>query len=170
MMIDDIRAQIGDRKDLLVVDTSRLDAISDNRLRAELREKGITLYSVKNTLARVALQECGFESVDGALAGPSTLVWGGDDIVGLSREMADWAKKINKLEIKGGAVDGQGVDSQSVDEISKGPSRTELIGQIVGLALSPGANVSGALLGPGGLLAGQFKAMGEEDEDSGDAA
>jgi large subunit ribosomal protein L10 len=166
MMMDEIRERLGDRRDLVMLDVSRLDAVEANQLRLELREKGISLLTVKNTLARLALQECGFESLDGALEGPTTLAWGGEDIVGLSREMADWAKKISDLEIKGGAVDGQVVDAQSVNEISKGPSRLELIGQIAGLLLSPGARLAGALLGPGGTLSGQLKAMSEEEEQA----
>ena len=106
------------------------------------------------------------KSIDQVLSGPSTLVWGGEDIVGLSREMADWAKKIDKIEISGGVVDGQGVNAREIVDISKGPSRLELIGQIAGLLLSPGARLAGALLGPGGTISGQLKALSEKDKGS----
>ena len=165
MMIDDLRNRLGDRRDFLVLDISKMDAITNNTLRLTLAEKGITLVGVKNSLLQVVLRDEGMDSLDDALAGPSTLAWGGEDIVGLSREMTQWAKKIEELEIKGGAVDGQGVDANAVTDISKGPSRLELIGQIVGLVLSPGATLSGALLGPGGKLAGQVKAISEGDEN-----
>lgn len=169
MMIDEIRGRLGDRRDLVMLDASRLDGVEANKLRLGLQEKGITLLTVKNTLARLALRESGFESLDGVMEGPTTLVWGGEDIVGLSREMADWAKKIDSLEIKGGAVDGQVVDAASVTAISKGPSRLELIGQIAGLLLSPGAQLAGALLGPGGTISGQLKAMSEKEEEAASA-
>ncbi|WP_437202531.1 50S ribosomal protein L10 [Planctomicrobium sp. SH664] len=169
MMIGQILAKIGDRKDFVVLDTSKVDAIAMNDLRLELDKRGIKLLGVKNALARLAFAKSGIGSVDDVLAGPSTLVWGGEDIVGLSREMTEWAKKIDKITIKGGVVDGQGVDSQGVEDISKGPSRLELIGQIVGLVLSPGARLAGALLGPGGTVSGQLKALADKDE-GGDAA
>ncbi len=51
VMIREIRARVGDHQDLLVVNTSRLDALTDNRLRLSLREKGIGLLQVKNSLA-----------------------------------------------------------------------------------------------------------------------
>lgn len=169
MMIGEIRSELGDRKDLIILDVSKMDAITQNQMRLALQKKGVTLLGVKNTLARLALKDAGLEVPDGSLNGPSTLVWGGEDIVGLSREMAEWAKKIDKIAIKGGVVDGQGVDSQGVEDISKGPSRLELIGQIAGLLLSPGAKLAGALLGPGGTISGQLKAMSEKEE-GGDAA
>ena len=164
MIIDDIRRKLGECRDVLVVNSSKLDAISDNRLRGSLREKGIHLLQVKNTLARRALEEVGVQSMEEVLAGPSTLVWGGEDIVSLSKEIARWAKEIDKLEIKGGAVEGQVVNAKGVLELSKSPGRMELIAQIVGLALSPGARLAGALLGPGGTISGQMKAMAEKEE------
>lgn len=169
MIIAEIRAELGDRRDLLVLDVSKMDAISQNSMRLALRKKGVTLLGVKNSLAKVALQQSGIEVTGDLLDGPSTLVWGGEDIVGLSREMTDWAKKIDKIAIKGGVVDGQGVNSQGVEDISKGPSRLELIGQIAGLLLSPGARLAGALLGPGGKISGQLQAL-SEDKEGGDAA
>lgn len=175
MMIHDIRAELGSRKDFVVLDVSKLDAISTGKLRTELRGKGITLLGVKNTLARLAFKQAGIDIGKKLLNGPTTLAWGGEDIVGLSREMADWAKKIDKIEIRGGVVDGTAVDAGGVESISKGPSRLELIGQIAGLILSPGAMLAGALLGPGGKLSGQVKAIsekesGSEKETGGDAA
>lgn len=171
MMIGDLRAKLDGRRDFLVVDMSKMDAVQNNTLRLELAQKGITLLGVKNRLLQVILREEGADSLEGSLAGPSVIVWGGEDIVGLSREMTQWAKKIDTLEIKGGAVDGQGVDASGVVDISKGPSRLELIGQLAGLILSPGAKIAGALLGPGGTIAGQLKAMSDEEttEESGGA-
>lgn len=170
MIMREIRTGLGDRQDLLVVDVSQMTAFSQNQLRLDLAKMGLTLLGVKNSLARLALKESGFHAVDEILDGPSTLVWGGEDIVGLSREIAECARKIEKLTIKGGVVDGQGVDSAAVEGISKGPSRLELIGQIAGLVLSPGARLAGALLGPGGRVSGAVKAMSEGNEENGDAA
>ncbi|QDT34621.1 50S ribosomal protein L10 [Thalassoglobus polymorphus] len=171
MMLDDLRNKLDGRRDFLVLDLSKLDAVANNEMRLELAQKGITLLGIKNRLLQVILRDAGLDELDGPLSGPSTLAWGGEDIVGLSREMTNWAKKIEEVEIKGAAVDGQGVDSAGVTDISKGPSRLELIGQLAGLVLSPGAQLAGALLGPGGTLSGQVQALAEKDnEESGDAA
>ena len=166
MIIDDIRQRLGDNRDVLVVNSSKLDAVTDNRFRVTLRSKGIHLLQVKNTLARRALADVGVTSMDEVLAGPSTLIWGGEDIVALSKEIAKWAKELDKLEIKGGAVEGQAVDAKGVVDLSKSPGRLELIGQIVGLALSPGASIAGALLGPGGTISGQVKTLADKEGDT----
>lgn len=163
MVIDEIERRLADNRDLLVVDTSLLDGVTANRVRLALEARGVTLLTVKNTLARRALERAGVTCLDQLLTGPSTLVWGGEDIVQLSKEIAKWARDVEKFQIKGGAVDGQPLDSRGVDELSKSPSRLELIGQIAGLLLSPGARLAAALLGPGGKIAGQLKKISEPE-------
>jgi len=166
MMVEAISERLGDTRDFLVVDSSRLDAISDNRFRMALQEQGIAVLRVKNTLAEKALQQAGAGSISHVAEGPSALVWGGEDAVALSKEIAKWAKELEPLEIKGGSVDGQPLDAQQIDALSKSPGRLELLSQISGLLLSPAARLSGALLGPGGIMQGQVKAISEGDGEA----
>lgn len=166
LVIDQIRQELGEVRELLVVDASGLDGVTANRMRLALQEKGVTLLGVKNALANRALIDLGVGDLGEVLAGPSTLVWGGEDIVQLSKEMTRWAKEIDKLSIKGGAVDGQALNAKAVDDLSKSPGRLELLSQISGLLLSPGARLAGALLGPGGTIAGQLTKMSEGADEA----
>ena len=161
------------------MDSSRLDAISDNRFRLALREKDIRILTVKNSMALRALHAQDVTALDPVLEGPSSLVFGGEDIVSLSKEIAGWVKELGDelLAIKGGMVEGTTLSSGDVEELSKSPSREELIGQIVGLLLSLGSNVVGAVLGSGGRLAGAVEAIADgaaggeaSAEDAGDEA
>jgi len=165
MLIDEIGARLGDTTDLLVIDVSRLDAISANRFRLALREKEISALTVKNSLAMHALRKNGVEALGDVLSGPSTLVWGGEDIVALSKEIAKWARELQAVEIRGGSVEGECLDAAAVDALSKSPSREELLSIISGQILDPGARLSAQLLGPGGTVAGQIKSKSEEDEN-----
>ncbi len=164
MLISEVQSQVGESRDLLVVDCSKLDANSANMWRIGLAESKISALTVKNSIARNALERMGVTGLTDVLAGPSTLVWGGEDVVALSKEIAKWAKKFDKLEIKGATVEGQGLDAKQVLALSKSPGRLELIGQIAGCLLGPGAQLAGAMQGPGGLLAGCLKKIsGDED-------
>lgn len=165
LLIESVRAELGETRDMLVVDTSRMDANATNRWRGALREKSIRALTVQNSLARKALNDLGVSALDPVLKGPSTLIWGGEDIVALSKEISKWAKEIDQLEIKGGALEGTSLTADDVDKLSKSPSREELIGQIVGMALSPGATLSAALLGIGGKLASQIEKISEVDSE-----
>ncbi|QDT30254.1 50S ribosomal protein L10 [Gimesia panareensis] len=164
MIISEIESQIGEVRDFVVVDSAKLDAITDNGFRIKLQEKGITALTVKNSLARRAFANAGIEGLEDVLKGPSTLVWGGEDIVELSKEMTRWAKDIEELDIKGGLTEGTSLSSDDVTKLSKSPGRLELIADIVGRILGPGAQLAGAIKGPGGTLAGQIKSKSEGEE------
>ena len=137
LLVTDLQQRIGDTSEMLVVDSSRLDAISDNRFRLGLREKDIRILTVKNSMALRALHSAEVTALDPILEGPSSLVFGGEDIVSLSKEVAGWARELGDglLEIKGGMLEGITLSASDVDELSKSPSREELIGQIAGLLL-----------------------------------
>ena len=164
MVIADIQSRIGDVKDFIVVDCSKVDAITANRWRLALRKQQMSALTVKNSVANNALKRKGVDGLSTVLSGPSTLVWGGDDIVALSRSVAKWAKEIKNFEIKGGTVEGESLDAAAVDALSKSAGRLETIGEIVGLMLAPGRQLAGCLQGPGGRLAGQLKTLSEEKQ------
>ncbi len=163
MVISDIQSRIGDVKDFIVVDCSKIDAVTANRWRLDLRKDQITALTVKNSIAANALKKKGIEGLDTVLAGPSTLVWGGDDVVALSKAVTKYAKEMPKLEIKGGSVEGQTLNAAAVDSLSKSAGRVETIGQIAGLMLAPGRQLAGCLQSPGGQLAGQLKTLSEKE-------
>jgi large subunit ribosomal protein L10 len=163
MVISEIQSRIGDVKDFIVVDCSKVDALTANRWRLGLRKDSVNALTVKNSIAANALRKKGIEGLDAVLAGPSTLMWGGDDIVALSKAVAKYAQEMPKFEIKGGSVEGQTLNAAAVDSLSKSAGRIETIGQIAGLLLSPGGQLAGCLQSPGGRLAGQLKTLSEKE-------
>ncbi len=166
LIIQEMQGRLGDCRDLLVANVSKIDGVATNKFRLALREKGITILALKNSLAKVVLEKNGVKDLGDVLEGPSALIWGAEDIVALAKEMTRWTKQIPLLELKGGAVDGQPINAAGVVKLSKSPSRLELIARILGQLLSPGANLAGALKGPGGKLAGQLKAMAEKEGEA----
>lgn len=170
LMISEIRKRIGENREVVVLDASKVNAVAVNRLRLELLKKNIRLLGVKNAVARKALSEVGLSGLDKVLSGPSTIAYGGEDIVALAREIADVATKIKELEIKGGALGATPLTAKNVEELSKSKGRMEVLSDLVAQILSPGANLAGALLGPGGRVAGAIKAKGEQDGGDSPAA
>jgi large subunit ribosomal protein L10 len=170
MLIEDLGVRLKGVKDILVVDASKLDGVTANKLRLSMRKKKISALGIRNKLGRVALKNVGVTSLDPLLEGPSTLVWGGEDIVALSKDIAKWAKEIEPLQIKGGTTEGTTLSKETVEELAKSPGRKELIGQIAAAMMSPGAQLAGVLLGPGRELASQIEKISEKSEQEESAA
>jgi large subunit ribosomal protein L10 len=170
LMMEDLRQSIGECREVIVVDVSKLDGVTSNKWRTALQKKKIRAIGVKNALARKALGDAGLTGLGPALKGPSTLVFGGEDIVALSREITEWAQKIKEMEICGGAIGETSLSPADVETLSKSPGRKELLGQLAGLILSPGAQLAAAVLGPAGKLAGCVKSLADKADEGGSAA
>jgi len=156
-----------DISEFVVVDLTGVSGVDNNILRGELKKKGIHMTVVKNSLMCLALQKLGMDAACGVFAaGPCTVAYGGDSVVDVAKEVVDWAKKIKAITPKGAYVDGMLMAGDGVKELSKMPTRVELQGQVVQLALTPGANVAGALLGPGGVIAGCIESVIEKLEEA----
>jgi large subunit ribosomal protein L10 len=167
MVISDIQSRIGDVRDFIVVDCSKVDALTANRWRVAMKKDRITALTVKNSVAANALKRKGIQGLDSVLTGPSTLIWGSDDVVGLSKAVTKWAKEIPKFEIKGGSIEGETLNAAAVDSLSKSAGRLETIGAIAGLMLAPGRQLAGCLSSSGGQLAGVLKTIADKEPAEG---
>lgn len=166
MQMDVLRRTFQDVRDMVLLNVVGLDAISENQMRLGLRKKGIRLQMVKNSLARRVFADLGLEFKT-EWTGSTTVAWGGSSIANLSQELEELIKKHSKfIKPKTAVADGQEV---AFAVALKMPTREQAIGEVIALALAPGARLLGALLGPGGQLAGQVKAL-EEKKEEGDAA
>ena len=166
LITDELRQSLGDAKDLLVVNVVGMKNNQNVVLRQRLRQKKIQLVVVKNSLARRATEGTAlapaFEGAEGTMA----VVWGGEDIVSLTKEIVKLAEQAEFAPFapKGGVMDGQRLTADEVREVSKWPSRQEQLSILVGQILSPGATLSAQLLGVGAKLASQIKKKAEEGE------
>ncbi len=154
-------------RDMVMLSVSGLDAITDNKVRLDLRKKGIRLQVVKNSLCRKVFGEMGF-SVEKAWGGTTTVAWGGNSIADLSKEIETLAKKHEKfIKVKSAVADGQEI---GFAEALTMPTLAQALGQVVGLAMSPAARLASALNGPAGYVAGQLKTLSERAEEAAAAA
>ncbi len=165
MLIQEVESRLRGVADVLALDASKLDGVTANKLRLAMRKRNISALTVRNKLARRALASAGLDALEPLLKGPTTLVWGGEDIVALSKEIAKWVKEIEALAIKGGTTEGSLLSAQKVEALSKSPGRRELIGEIATLMASPGAQLAAALLGPGRKLASQVKSLADKEDN-----
>ena len=161
MMMDQLRLDLGDTRSLLILDLKGLDAIAEHQFRRDLRKKSIRVRALKNSLARRVFSDVGLDGLSKYLEGPSVLVWGGEGVGELAKEVSSQVKTLKKPEIKGGVVDGLVIGPAQVDEITKLPSREQLIGRVVSLALAPVQRILSLANAPAGSLMSQLQTMSE---------
>jgi len=161
MQMASLKQTFQEVRDLVMMNVTGLDAQQDNKLRLTLRKKSIRLQVIKNSLARRVFSELGI-NLESALAGPTTLAWGGSSVAELSKELDTLLKKNDKVKFKGAIADGQPITFAQALTM---PTRAEAIGRVVMLALSPARRVAGQIIGPASLVAGQVKSLSEKKEE-----
>ncbi len=167
IIIEYYRQQFAGVQDALLVSVQGLNGNQSTELRRRLRERGIRLMVVKNTLARLATRDTPLAPLFENLQGPAAVVWGGEDIVSVAKAVVelvdDKDKRFEPFAIRGGIVDGTLLDAEGVRQVSKWPSRQELIAQVVSCLLAPFQQLAACIQGPGAALAACIKRKAEED-------
>jgi large subunit ribosomal protein L10 len=151
-------------RDFLVVTTKGVGGVDNNVMRGALKQKGIHLLVVKNSLFRRVLQNQKMDSAANLLNGPSAIAYGGDSIVDVAKEILDWNRKLPVIEVRGAFVDGSVYDSAAAVQLSQMPTRVELQGRIISSILSPGGVLGGVLMGQAGIIASCLKTIIEKAE------
>ena len=171
LITDELKKRLDGVNDLLVVDVIGMENNQNVVLRKQLREADVQLMVVKNSLARRATEGTvlspAFEGIEGTCA----VVWGGEDVVSLAKTVTKLAEneEFEPFAPKGGVMDGQPLSADEVKAVSKWPSRTEQLSILMGQVLSPGATLSGQLLGVASILASQIEQKSEGTETAGAA-
>ena len=132
-------------KGAVVVDYRGLTVEQDTKLRKQLREAGVTYKVYKNTMMNFAFKGTDFEALAPYLEGPSAIAISTTDATAPARELANFAKTAEKLEIKGGVVEDTYYDAKGMQVIATIPSREVLLGKLLGSIQSPITNLARVL-------------------------
>lgn len=130
---------------VVLVDYRGLTVAQDTELRKQLREAGILYKVCKNTMMKRAFEGTEFAGLDEHLEGPSALAISKDDATAPARILCKFAKDAKALELKAGVVEGEVYDANALVELSKIPSREELLSRLLGSMQSPVANLARVL-------------------------
>ncbi|MGQ9574105.1 MAG: 50S ribosomal protein L10 [Thermoguttaceae bacterium] len=168
LICNELRQRLQGVEDALLVNVIGLDANTTHRLRAQLRQKDIRLLVVKNSLAARATAGTPLASMFAGLNGSAAICWGGPDLVCLAKEVARLASdgQFAPFAVLGGVMAGQRLLPEQVLEVSKWPTRGELLANLAGQILGPGARLVSQLSAPGRGIAGQLQQLASRPEEA----
>ncbi|MBQ3405283.1 MAG: 50S ribosomal protein L10 [Oscillospiraceae bacterium] len=122
----------------VLVDYSGTTVATDTELRRAMRAADVDYAVVKNTLARFAANQVGFEALDPILNGTTALAVSTSDPVAPAKILCEYAKKPNStIKIKAGFVDGKVISAEEVGALADLPSKEVLIAQVLGTMMAP---------------------------------
>lgn len=139
-VVEEIANSINGAASVVLVSYKGITVEQDTKMRKELREAGVTYKVYKNTMIRRAAEGTAFAALDPHLEGPTAIAVSKTDATAAARILAEFAKKADKLEIKGGVVEGNYYDAKGMQVIATIPSREVLLGKLLGSMQSPITN------------------------------
>ena len=139
-----------------------LSVAQSTDLRAKMREVGASYKVAKNRLAKLALKDTAYESLEELLSGPTALATSVDPVAA-AKAAVDFAKSNDRLEIVGGSMNGELLDEAGIKALASLPSLDELRGKLVGLLNAPATKVAQVVNAPAAKLARVFGAYGAKE-------
>ncbi len=129
-------------------------------LRNKMREQNASVRVAKNRLARIAIDGSPAEGMKDLLVEQIVLLYS-DDPVTAAKVSVEFAQKNENLKIVGGAMGNKVLDSEGIVEVSKMPSREEILSTISSILTSPASSLSSQIAGPASNISSVLAGLGE---------
>jgi large subunit ribosomal protein L10 len=169
--IEELRQKLGASKNLFFTNYAGLTVEDITKLRNELRKDGSTTYGVvKNTLFSIAAGDDLAKKFESYLAGPTAIVFAGDDPVAPAKALKTFGDANKPVEVQAAYIDGQIVDAKGVAQLAALPPKIELLARLVGSLKSPISGLVYVLSGNQSGLVRVLNQVREQKEAAGTAA
>ncbi len=144
-VVSELQGKFEKAKGIVFTDYRGLNVEEINGLRNSLREAELEYRVVKNTLARRAAEGTPVDAAKDFFTGPIGIAVGFDDPVLVAKRVIEFRKSNEKLEIKGGIIEGGVCTPEQIKTISELPSREVQLSMLVGAMQSPLSKFASAL-------------------------
>ena len=123
-----------------------------DKLRKELRDKGILFKITKNRITKIAIKDTPKKDLEKYFTGPTAAAISSDPI-STAKILTNFSKTNKNLKIVAGYMDGKVLDENEVAIIATLPSLEEARAKIAGILASPAQKLVSILLAPGSKIA-----------------
>jgi len=152
-IVSDLSKKLNRSPFVLVADYQRMNVAHFADLRNRLAGTGAELHVVKNSFLKRAMSDSGLPDVADKLTGQTAVVTGEKDVAPVAKILKLFAKEFKIAALKIGVVDKALLSTQEVETLAELPSREILLGQLLGLLLSPATKLVRVLNEPGSAFA-----------------
>ena len=139
---------------VVIVDYRGLTVEEVTNLRKQLRDAGVEMKVIKNSILSRAAKKVGLDGLDEVFTGPTAVAFSNDDVVAPAKIIDEFAKDAKALEIKGGVIEGKVSSVEQITALAKLPNREGFLSMLLSVLQAPVRNVAYAV-----------KAVAEKNEE-----
>lgn len=147
-VVDELKTVLAGATVAMLADPRGLTVSELTELRKLLRQQGVALRVVKNTLARLATTGTEFQELKPYLVGPTAIVHGKGDPTAPAKLLASFIKTKSTFQIKAGFAEGRVLAGQEALALADIPPREVLAARLAGIMQSPLCGLVTVLSGP----------------------
>lgn len=136
-VVNQLAEEFGNVTAVVICDYKGIGHQDLEELRKMARANDAKVQVVKNTLAKIALENAGMSGVE--LIDMNIFIWS-DDVIAAAKTASEFAKKNDKLVIKAGYLDKEAADKAKIEAFAKLPGRNELLGMLAATWMAPLTN------------------------------
>jgi large subunit ribosomal protein L10 len=137
VVVDQITANVKASQSISIIEYRGLGVAEFEQLRKTLRGEGVELHVLKNTLVNRAVEALGYKGLGDQLTGPNAYVFSKKDAVSGPKVLAKFARRHEKLKIKGGIVEGKVVDEKEMKIVATLPNKEGMLSMLLSCLNSP---------------------------------
>ncbi len=117
-------------------------------LRRRLREAGVEVRVVKNTLLKLAAERAGLPKIAELGMGPTAIIFGTGDVTKSAKSVQDYIRTARtSLTVQSAYMDGEIMAAAALGDIASLPSKEQLLVNFMGGLRSPIATFAGLMSG-----------------------
>jgi len=164
-VVEEITEQLEGSNAVYITKYTGMSVSDMGELRGKFREGSVQFKVYKNTLVKRAMDTIDrYEELYSHLEDQNGFAFVDEELAAPAKVLKDYIKEHNKPEFKAALIDGDFYSKDQLDTLAAMKSRTEVIGDIVGLLMAPISNVISGLEAQGSNIAGAIQTIAEKGE------
>ena len=144
-LVEDLNKIAQEAFSVIAIDYRGTNVPGLTQLRKDAKSQSVHLKVIKNTLAKKALENTKFDSLNEILTGPTLLAFSMEDFQGAAKLIKDYAAREESFEVKGLSIGEGFLEPVELKVLASLPSKEEAISMLMGLIQAPLNNFAGTL-------------------------
>jgi large subunit ribosomal protein L10 len=154
----------------IIVHYQGLSSAEEYDFRTKLREADARMRVVKASIGRVYCKESGYTGkIDEVFVGPVALITSDEEAgtVKVARSVLNLVKEQQKVKVQGAIYDGEVLSANGVEELSRMPSKEQLLSRLAGAFQAPTRTFASAIYQINARFASVLSALQKKREGEG---
>lgn len=155
---------------IILTDFRGLSVNEMQALRRRVRDAQGGYAVVKNSLARLALEQAGYPAIDQMLEGPAGVSFCFGEVPAVAKTLTEFAKEYEVFAIKGGVMGNQVLSADAIKKLADLPPLEVVRAQLLGLISAPASQLAGVVASGVRQVVNVLNAYAEQESESAAAA